>query len=105
MNRKKSIKPSTKGSGIMKRRSFVKLLSALPLLPTALLAKDGSAQELNAPITLAQRGKAATPASSGSIRGPAECDDDGNGVFESLAGHDIQRLDVIFDQLDYGFAR
>ncbi len=65
MNRKKSIKSSTKGSGTMKRRSFVKLLSALPLLPTALLAKDGSAQELNAPITLAQRGKAATPASSG----------------------------------------
>ena len=64
MNRKKSIKPSTKGSGTMKRRSFVKLLSALPLLPTALLAKEGNAQELNAPITLAQRGKATTPASS-----------------------------------------
>ena len=71
MNRKKSIKPSTKGSGTMKRRSFVKLLSAVPLLPTALLAKKGSAQELNAPITLAQRGKAATRASSGAT-GTAE---------------------------------
>ena len=43
----------------LKRRSFIKLITTLPLLPSALLAKAGSAQAAKA-----QGGKAAASASS-----------------------------------------
>ena len=43
----------------MKRRSFLKLLSTLSLLPGVLSAKVGSAQDLNAPIAGDKQGKAA----------------------------------------------
>ena len=49
----------------MKRRSFVQMLSLLPLLPTMFSAKWGSAQELYAQSALAQEGKAAANGANG----------------------------------------